>query len=497
MAEFERSREEIETSLNRAVNRTLGDIDVHRAFDKTRNHPKVTGIAGDVVEQSVLGYPANSSQEPDLSVDGTLMEVKTTGIRYTKKSLKKKHQTDKDFEAKEPMTVTAVSPKTILKEDFDDSNFWHKLNHLLMIYYHYDSSKPVKSWEYKDFYVKGFDFHQFSDSDRKRLEGDWTKVKDFIAQAQNDYPENPEERYPYLGSSLRKDLLMIDTAPKWPNSPRFRLKRSVVTSMVQEHFSKKKYEVLSQELNTSDEMDTLLRKCTEKYQGMSIRELIEELNVPVKLNKNNDVTKSIGEPVFLKMIHAKSKKMNNVDVFRKAGITLKTIVETSTGKRTEDMKMFPIAFSEIGPHTKFEDSQFYTYFSESQFIFIQFRENDMGPKLLDNEFIGFKRLAFDDNFIDDQVHTAWRHTKKLYVGGRIKATVQLNAAGAPIINKSGVPRVELNFIKSKDNDVFVRGGGTNAKAGKTHTIQGISMYQQFIWVKGSYLVDKLKSIAYI
>ncbi len=41
---------------------------------------KVTGIAGDVIEQSVLGYKANSKQGPDILADGVPTELKVTGI---------------------------------------------------------------------------------------------------------------------------------------------------------------------------------------------------------------------------------------------------------------------------------------------------------------------------------------------------------------------------------------------------------------------------------
>lgn len=38
------------------VNKTLGQVDVNNVFARTITHPKITGIAGDVVEQSILGY---------------------------------------------------------------------------------------------------------------------------------------------------------------------------------------------------------------------------------------------------------------------------------------------------------------------------------------------------------------------------------------------------------------------------------------------------------
>ena len=48
--------------LNAYLGKTLGEADSNNVFDRTIKHPKITGIAGDVVEQSILGYPADSDQ---------------------------------------------------------------------------------------------------------------------------------------------------------------------------------------------------------------------------------------------------------------------------------------------------------------------------------------------------------------------------------------------------------------------------------------------------
>jgi len=96
--------------LDACLNKTLGEVDVNCVFKKTETNPKITGIAGIVIEQSILGYPADSRQEPDLIVDEQHVELKTTGIRYTKK--KGEHA----YKAKEPMSITAVSPDKIVNE---------------------------------------------------------------------------------------------------------------------------------------------------------------------------------------------------------------------------------------------------------------------------------------------------------------------------------------------------------------------------------------------
>ena len=204
---------------------------MNNVFDKTLIHPKITGIAGDVIEQSVIGYEANSMQEPDLIVDDKSVELKTTGIRKSKKE-------GVSYEAKEPMTITAVSPEKIIFQNFEESSFWHKLKNILLVYYLYDSESTVKASEYSRFPIKGFQFHDFTNEEKEMLRNDWTIIKDFIHKLHVEH-EIPEVEYSRISSELRSKLMLIDTSPKWPNRPRFRLKRATVSTIVQKHFGKK------------------------------------------------------------------------------------------------------------------------------------------------------------------------------------------------------------------------------------------------------------------
>ncbi len=48
--------------LDACLNKTLGEVDVNCVFKKTETNPKITGIAGIVIEQSILGYPASGAR---------------------------------------------------------------------------------------------------------------------------------------------------------------------------------------------------------------------------------------------------------------------------------------------------------------------------------------------------------------------------------------------------------------------------------------------------
>ena len=68
------SRKFVHELLEKVKGRTLGEVDAEgsRQFDRTEKSSKITGIAGDVIEQSVFGYERDSRQECDIEIDGEL-----------------------------------------------------------------------------------------------------------------------------------------------------------------------------------------------------------------------------------------------------------------------------------------------------------------------------------------------------------------------------------------------------------------------------------------
>lgn len=221
------TRSELERLLNATLNKTLGEVDKNNVFKKTEGTRKITGIAGDVIEQSFLGYPADSKQAPDLNVDGLPVELKVTGIRRkkTKKNtataehtISKKTRNFDDFEAKEPMSITAVQPEKISEQTFENSPFWHKVKNMLLVYYWYKSDSTVSASEYRNFEILKYQFHEFSGVELETLKKDWQLIHDFLTEI-NQNSLNPKADYPRLSSELRDKLSMLDTAPKFPNQP--------------------------------------------------------------------------------------------------------------------------------------------------------------------------------------------------------------------------------------------------------------------------------------
>lgn len=472
------TRKQVEEKLLSALNKTLGEVDVNNVFKKAETKPKITGIAGDVVEQSILGYAADNRKEHDIKVDGVATEVKTTGFR-----IKKSNQ---EYTAKEPMSITAVSPDVIVDEVFDESHFWDKLAHMLLVYYHYTSDKPVKAIEYKKFPIRGYEFHEFSEEERAALENDWTIVRDFIKKIQDEFEEDPESQYPRISHELRPQLMLIDTAPKWPNPPRFRLKRTFVDQIIKSFFEKKPEEV--SHITAIAELDRLCKELTDAYAGKSIKELMKIFGI-----EDTNVDKAVVERIVVRMFKSEHKKISDIPMFVKAGIHGKTLVTTHKGGRTEDMKLCNVDFDELcDPDFKFEDSALCDYFSQSQMLCVLFHEKDEKAIYEENIFDGFKRIYFTDEFIEKEVRRTWEEAHDLIISGRFEKTLEYNKDGTPKLNPNGTQRSHTNFPKSKDHPIFMRGTGGDS-ADTPLEINGYPLYRFQFWIKGLEIVKMVKN----
>ena len=204
------TEQDIRKRFGAIVGHTVAEVDtagVLAASKASRNKGRI----GAVIEQSVLGYPADSDRRPDIVIDGQPWEVKATGLIEGARG---------GWRAKEPMSITAVAPEGIVAESFTTSAFWHKAERLLVIYYLYVRPGKGVAVEYAGFEFKGYDLHTWREVDRCRLEADWTVVRDFVRTALEG---DIDTEMPNLSTLVNPQLLYLDTSPKWPNRPRFRL----------------------------------------------------------------------------------------------------------------------------------------------------------------------------------------------------------------------------------------------------------------------------------
>ena len=171
--------------LENVKGKTLGEVDKSHQFSRTSKSEKITGIAGDVIEQSVFGYERDSNQECDIEIDGVLTELKTTGVRIPKSDLKNATgKTGKAYNvhlgAKEGISITGVTFEPTIQTDFATSHFWEKAEHLLIIFYEYQSYEIVPASGYAKFPIVDYCYNSFSNEEKAKLQNDWEIVRDYL-----------------------------------------------------------------------------------------------------------------------------------------------------------------------------------------------------------------------------------------------------------------------------------------------------------------------------
>lgn len=537
------TRAQVLEILTNAVGKTLGEVDSSKQFDRTIGKPKITGIAGDVIEQSVFGYKKDPYQECDIEIDGLLTELKTTGVRIPKRELKKiQGKTGPSYYshlgAKEGISITGVTLSPSIQLDFRTSHFWEKSERLLIVFYEYTSYKSVPASDYANFRIIDYCYNTFSDEDRTKLCKDWEKVRDYLQPIYNEYKKEEERNAKLVGFThkLRPQLLFIELVPSFKKlesgsyqKPRYRLKKSFVDYIVKGHFqgtrkhweinlknTKRKYKIVKEQglrnpFSSFEELDARCHSLNEMYKGHTLAQLKDELKIDTAIS-----TKDFTSKCILKMFDADCNRLNKVSEFIKAGIICKTITVTPDGKRTEDMKLQHIDFDEwTQDDIDFSESELCLYFWEHCFLCPVFCERGDMSKQRKKEtskqyrerilseaskttFEGFKRFFFDDEFIENDVKNTWDKSRELIRDNNLVWEFELDKFGNKKTNKSGSFKGSPNFPKSKDFNVFFRGGANDSRdEAKTEEVNGIKMLPQFFWLKGAYIAAKLKTIEYL
>lgn len=519
MPEHIYTKDELIQRFDAILGKTLEEIDDQGLFAHVQDFNLQKGVVGTLIEQCVLGYAPDSKQEADLVVvDGSEQvktELKSTGMVISS-------EPSDHYVAKEPMSITAVGIYDIAEQEFWTSHFWAKLEHMLLVYYHYAADHPVKPYEYRTFPIKGYEFHEFDEDEVTALKQDWEHVRLLAARVASHHPgpkskewkADVKQEYIETHGELRRVLSYIDLAPQFP--PRFRLKKPVVSSIIAKHFGYR-LEQLPGRYTVISDIDKRCQELTALYKGMTVGELARQFNIPVVTERGLD-RKGISEKIAIAMFGGTSKKLNQIELFSRFGLIAKSIVVTPAGGKTEDMKLFHIDFEEmirdevteddgaIRPIT-FEDSELYTYFADHEFLCIIFEEPDKRIRvnsegnllyppnsLSANKFIGFKRLVFSDDFIGSTVRKLWVDTRDKVKNDKLVDVINRRKDGTAVTISSGEVSSAPNFLKSSANDVFIRGSGLDASMRhKTECVNGIHMLPQYVWIKGTAVIDELKN----
>lgn len=502
------TRAQVYSILEAVKGKTLGEVDKSRQFDRTLKNEKITGIAGDVIEQSVFGYNRDSDQECDIEIDGLLTELKTTGVRVPKNELKNARGKTGDayntfLRAKEGISITGVTFEPSIQTDFSTSHFWEKSERLLIVFYEYKSYDVVTASGYAKFPIVDYCYNSFSEEEKAKLRNDWEIVRDHLQKVYTECldADSRNERLVGFTHVLRPNLLLIELVPGFKKKssgsyqkPRYRLKKTFVDYIVRGHFDKSRAKseiALSESFSSFAQLDKRCHELSMRFCGKTLPQLKEMLGIDFD-------SKDIAAKCVIRMFGTDCKRLNQISDFSKAGIIAKTITITPNGGRTEDMKLKLIDFEEWADReADFEESDVYGYFCEHSFLCPIFCEHDSQDKSK-TTFEGFKRFAFDEDFIEKEVRRTWDDSRRLIHHNELEWEYRYDKDGNRVVNRSGSYVGAPNFPKSSEYLVFFRGGADDSnEKSRTECVNGIRMLPQFFWLKGSYIANKLQEISYI
>lgn len=502
------TKEQVYNLLEKVKGKTLGEVDKSHQFARTLKSEKITGIAGDVVEQSIFGYERDSDQECDIEIDGVLTELKTTGVRVPKcdlKNAKGKYGIDYNMHlgAKEGISITNVTFDPTIQIDFNTSHFWEKAQHLLIVFYEYKSYEVVPASEYAQFPIVDYCYNSFSSDEKAKLQNDWEIVRDYLQVIYKKHQDAERRNEQLIGFThiLRPNLLLIELVPGFKRKasgnyqrPRYRLKKTFVDYIVRGHFNQSRIKneiTLKDSFASFAQLDARCHALSIRYKGKTLPELKEMLGIETDM-------KDIAAKCIIRMFGTDCNRLNQISDFTKAGIIAKTITITPKGGKTEDMKLSHIDFEEWADRdADFEDSDVYAYFCEHSFLCPIFCEHDADDSNK-TTFEGFKRFAFDDDFIETEVRRTWEDSRKLIHRNELEWEYVYDKQGQKRINSSGAYMGAPNFPKSLNYKVFFRGGADiSTEKTRTECVNGIRMLPQFFWLKGTYIANKLQEIPYI
>ena len=156
-----------------AKNVTFEDIfALAKAFQKENNlnGRNGKGDIGQAYEEGWFNYACNNDAEPDFKEAG--VELKVTPYKINSKG----------YRAKERLSLGKINYKEENWEEYENSRFWKKNNHLIIMYYEY-----IKGMNRNKFSVQKFDeikLDELPKSDQEIIQHDWEKIAEKVKQGE-------------------------------------------------------------------------------------------------------------------------------------------------------------------------------------------------------------------------------------------------------------------------------------------------------------------------
>lgn len=325
---------------------------------------KGKGNLGQILEKFYFGYEPNSDAEPDFLEAG--LELKSSPLKILKNG---------EYRSKERLVLNIINYLEVHKETFENSSFWKKNAHLLLIFYLWEKDLNII-----DYLIKLVDDWQYSNEDLKIIKHDWETINQKIKDGKAH--EISEGDTFYLGActkgstaekSLREQPFNIEKAKQRAYS----LKQGYVNHIIAK-IAKDEKDVFGKIIQTPDILDKeniedFIISKFQPFYGKTAQEI--ETHFKLGLNQN---AKSYFANLTNAILGIGLNK--RIEEFEKADIIVKTIRLKENNLPKEDISFPTFRYDEL-IETDWDNSDFKNILeSKFFFVFYQFEDDKLTLK---------------------------------------------------------------------------------------------------------------------
>ncbi len=422
---------------------------------------KGKGNFGQILEKFYFGYEPNSDAEPDFLEAG--MELKSSPLKILKNG---------EYRSKERLVLNIINYLEVHKETFEDSSFWKKNAHLLLVFYLWEANTDIL-----DYIIKLVDDWSYPNEDLKIIKHDWETINQKIKDGKAH--EISEGDTFYLGACTKGSTALKSLREQPFNSEKakqraYSLKQGYVNHIIAKISKEEKGTfgkiIQKPEILDKENIEDFIISKFETFYNKTAQQIEKHFNL-----KLNQKAKSYFANLTNSILGIGLNR--RIEEFEKADIIVKTIRLKENNLPKEDISFPTFKYNEI-IETDWEDSDFKNIL-ESKFFFVFYQfEND---KLI------LKKVKFWNMPQTDikEAKKVWDKTKRNIKAGLIVEEV----------TKTG--RRLTHFPKKSENKVsHVRPHARNADdtypLPQKDKLTGMKEYTKHcFWLNAKYVKDEI------
>jgi DNA mismatch repair protein MutH len=431
--------------------------------EEIENHGyKGKGNFGQLLEKFYFGYEPNSKAEADFVQVG--MELKSSPLKTLKNG---------DYRSKERLVLNIINYLEVHKENFEESSFWKKNAHLLLIFYLHDKEKDLL-----DYLIKLVDDWKYPNQDLLIIKRDWETINQKIKDGKAH--ELSEGDTFYLGACTKgataeKSLRDQPFNRVQAKQRAYSLKQGYVNHIIA-NIAKEEQAVYGKILTQATifehlpSIEEIVISKFEPFYGKRSIEIEEHFNLEL-----NRTAKSYFANLTKAILGIGLNK--KIEEFEKADIQVKTIRLKENNLPKEDISFPNFKYEEI-VELDWEESEF-KHILEQKFFFVFYQfEND----ILTLKKVKFWNMPYSDIIEAKQV---WDNTVETINKGEIVKDVTDKGIRKTYFPKKTENRISHVRPHAKDkNDCYelpVKDKLTNATEYTKHCF----------WLNASYIKDEI------